>query len=94
MQRIRFLGQEFILTHPVDGAIATEEQYRVGKVGFAHLFEDGVIRRYGKKIGMGEDIEFIGEMEDIRQDEGAELNLMEDIMCKVWNPFPFFLIGE
>lgn len=43
MQRIRFQDKEWIL---VEGAITTEERYKDGIVSYAHLFDDGIIRRY------------------------------------------------
>lgn len=55
-QFIRFQGQKFVL---VEGAIAYEEDYEEFRPSYAHLFEDGNIKRFGKIIGTKADIEFI-----------------------------------
>ena len=62
MQRIKFQGTQYIL---VGGAITTEERYKSGTVSFAHLGDDGIIRRYHEEIGTKADLEFLGEIEDV-----------------------------
>ena len=69
-EKIRFKGKEYFLVHGEgfgmnEGAMATKKQYANWLISFAHLFEDGVIRRFGEQIGTIEDIEFLE-----RQDGG------------------------
>lgn len=59
-QRLRFKGEEYILIGTKScGAIATVERYETGKCSFAHLFEDGCVRQFGKQIGTEDDIEWL-----------------------------------
>ena len=76
MQKIRFQGQEYILTN--GGAITTEENYREGKVSFAHLCSDSNIKRYGSVIGTYKDIEFLGKIPEIKFTAKAVVNLLTD----------------
>jgi len=55
-KRLRLLGREYIF---VDGAIATESAYEAGEVSFAHLCEDGKVRRFGYVIADESDIEWL-----------------------------------
>jgi hypothetical protein len=63
--KIRFKGDAyfFISRHGDDlnagGAIATEEQFVNGLTSYAHLFRDGVIRRFKLPIGTIADLEVI-----------------------------------
>jgi hypothetical protein len=56
---IKFQGRAYLLIgSKTDGAIATRHQYANFKDSYAHLFPDGIVRRYGKEIGRAEDIVF------------------------------------
>ena len=57
LQYIKFQGDTFVLTE--GGAIATENQYKNGLCGYAHLY-DGLIKRHGEIIGTKDDIETLG----------------------------------
>mgnify|MGYP001610628190 CR=1 FL=1 len=61
VQRIRFQGQEYVLTS--GGAIATAEDLANFQPSFAHLYADGTIMRHHQQIGTREDIEVLGECE-------------------------------
>ena len=63
MQRIKFQGQEYILTD--GGAITTKEAYENGVESFAHLNVDSCIWRHGSVIGARADIEFLGEIPNV-----------------------------
>ena len=73
MQKIRFQDKEYLF---LDGVIATEEQYRKGETAYAFLKEKDVLR-YHKVIGFKDDIEFIGEIEDIEPDPEAFFNILD-----------------
>jgi hypothetical protein len=60
VQQIRFKGQDYIL---VDGAIATVAAFQVGECSYAHLYEDGTIKRFGEIVGHRKDIEYVGEVD-------------------------------
>ena len=65
---IRFQGSEYLLIDCYEkggGAITTQESFSNGECSFAHLVEDGRVMRFGTQIGSKEDIEFLGEAEDI-----------------------------
>ena len=67
--RITFLGQDYIL---VGGhAITTETAYLKGEATFAHLCDDGQIRRFGQVIGTAQDIVYSGVSVDL-EPEPAE----------------------
>ena len=55
-RKIKFEGKEMLL---IGGAIATQEQFENFEPSYAHLFPDGVIRRYGEEIGLESDIEYL-----------------------------------
>lgn len=58
-RKIKFKGKNYILVgDKTDGAIATKEQFINGKCSYAHLFEDGDVRRFGDIIGSIKDIKF------------------------------------
>lgn len=59
VQKIKFKGNDYVL---VNGAIVTPKAFTQGKCGFAHLGDDGIIRRYHTIIGNKNDIEFLGEI--------------------------------
>jgi len=73
VQKIRFQGEDYIL---IGGAITTPERYRSGTVSYAHLGNDGVIRRYHSEIGTKNDIEFLNEIEDIEPTIDGFLNIL------------------
>jgi len=73
--RIRFRDSEYLL---IGGAIATRSQFENGQMGFAHVFEDGLIRRYGTVIGSVQDITFLGRAEQITMSLGGLKNLLEE----------------
>lgn len=49
-------GMQLIM---VGRAITTEERFEDFTESLCHLFDDGIIRRYGKKIGSFSDIEIL-----------------------------------
>lgn len=61
--KLRFQGRDFLLVNGDgnmnEGAIATEEEWNSFAENFAHLFEDGTIKRFGRVIGKREDIEWL-----------------------------------
>jgi len=57
MEMIKFKGKNYVL---IEGALTTKEAYKNGRASYAHLFEDGKVRRFGEVIGSKEDIEFSG----------------------------------
>lgn len=56
-KKIKFKNKEYFL---IGSAIATREQYEQGKPSYAHLFRKDIMR-HGKKIGIIDDLELIGE---------------------------------
>jgi hypothetical protein len=73
IQKIKFKGKEYILVN--GDSITTEESYINGTVSFAHLCKDGTVKRYGKVIGLGSDIEFDEEIE-IKPTREGFMNLL------------------
>ena len=63
--QITFQGKQYLLVGDLvhGGPIATQEQYENGQCPYAHLYEDGVIRRLGQSIGNRTDIDIVGETE-------------------------------
>jgi len=61
-RRVRFQGREYLLIGDLTsgGAIATQEQFDNFENSYAHLGEDGVVRRYGAVIGRRADVEDLG----------------------------------
>lgn len=60
MLNIEFKGKNYVLVGDlVDGAIATRKQYENFECSYAHLYKDGIIRRFGIPIGTKEDIKVI-----------------------------------
>lgn len=72
MKRIRFQGQEYIL---VGGAITTEEAFYNGEMGYAHLGEDGLVRRFHSIIGSKNDIEILGDA-DVKMSVEGIINML------------------
>jgi hypothetical protein len=65
-RRIRFRGVEYLLVGDItDGSITTPDDYGTGCLAYAHLFPDGLIRRFGEEIGSVTEIEVLGEVEDV-----------------------------
>ena len=69
VRKIKFQGQDFILTSPNDNSspIVTVEQFQKGHTSYAHLYEDGTIKRFGALVGTKADIEF-GKIIEIEVD--------------------------
>ena len=80
MRRIIFGNEEWLLIGTKKGAITKEEHYRNGIMSFAHLCEDGLIRRHKRVIGKKEDIEFLEEIPDVIPAEGAMGNLLDGFL--------------
>ena len=59
-RQYEFNGNTFI---SVGGALATIEQYESGLASYAHLFDDGSIKRFGDIIGHKKDLKFTGWVE-------------------------------
>lgn len=57
LEKIKFEGKTWILC---DGAITTKKDFENGVCGYAHLYNNDILR-YGNKIGTRKDIEFTGE---------------------------------
>lgn len=72
MKRIRFQGQEYLL---IEDTIATEEAFRNGEVGYAHIGEDGLIRRFHSVIGSKDEIEILGDA-DVRMSVEGVFNML------------------
>lgn len=67
MLTIKFQGQEWLFPHhslEKGGPICTPKQYAEGIVSYAHLFKDGIVRRFNEPIGTIKDIEVLGPAED------------------------------
>ena len=76
VQKIRFKGEDYILTCPDDddSPVATIEQYQKGECSYAHLYKKtsvktdaGKVMRFSKRIGWADDIEY-GELVEIEID--------------------------
>jgi hypothetical protein len=63
--RVRFKGKVYHFggdnLQTDKGFLATEEQYANGLPSFAHLCDDGIIRRYHKRIGVRADLELVDD---------------------------------
>ena len=61
--KVKWQDRDFLLIGNKEegGAIATEEQYYNFKDSEAHLFPNGIIRQYGKKVGTIDDLIFSKE---------------------------------
>ena len=57
-QKIIFKGNEYIL---VAGGITTKEDFENGRISYAHLYPDGIIKRHTEIIGTKDDIIFTDE---------------------------------
>lgn len=58
---IRLLGHEYILDK--GGAIAAREVMEAGEVSYAHLLDNGEVRRFGTIIARDVDIEVLGPVD-------------------------------
>ena len=56
--RITFMGRHYVLVGETDGAIATERDFRTGRLGLAYLTPAGEVMRGGEVIGGRDDIGF------------------------------------
>ena len=76
VQKIKFNGLDFILTHPndSDSPIATMDAYKKGECSYAHYYSagEGTIMRFRDKIGTIKDIEF-GEIVEIEIDSAEAI---------------------
>ena len=79
MIRVKFQNEEYIMIDLEDSFIAIEEQYKNGKVSFAHLYPDGSVNRFGKIIGRKEDIEVLEENIVVVENEGAFKNVLDQL---------------
>lgn len=72
MRRIKWKDEEYVLVGgnlKEGGAITTPELLAAFELNPAHLFEDGVIRSYGKEVGTVKDIEDLGPFDDTETKE-------------------------
>lgn len=76
MREIEFKNRKYILTNEKHGAITTKHQYRHGLCSYAHLFEDGKIKRLDKQIGTIKDIKFGKKIKDIIPEDDAFENIL------------------
>lgn len=81
MITITFQGKPYLLVGTLEegGAIATPEDYSAGHVGYAHLYEDGVVRQFGRQIGTREDIAITGTVPDPALEPDAFANVLEQL---------------
>lgn len=63
MLTIRFQDTDFVLCGDLEsgGAIATQDNYENGRCSYAHLFENGAIKRFNRVIGFVDDIKVTGD---------------------------------
>lgn len=65
--KIKFKGEDYVFvgdSELMNGAIATKEDFESFNPSYAHLYEDGVVRRFGNPIGTKEDIKVLEEIEN------------------------------
>ena len=61
--KIIFKGEPYLLIGDKnDGAIATQEQWDNFALNYAHLYDDGKVRRYSSVIGTKEDIVYLDQL--------------------------------
>ena len=82
--KVRFQDQDFLLLGDLTegGPLATPEQYQHGQCSYAHLFEDGQIRRFGKIIGTRADLTVLEE--DVELPEPEE-DFFDGILGESWS---------
>ncbi len=84
MLKIKFQGSEYVFTGESldeDGAIAKQDDYENGRLGFAHLMTDGNVFRHGEVVGHRDDIEIIGSC-----DPKVDINSLRGILFDPsWN---------
>lgn len=73
-KRIRFQNQEYLL---VENAITTEEAFRNGEMGYAHIGDDDLVRRFGGIIGSRDEIEILGDA-NVRMSIEGVFNMLFD----------------
>mgnify|MGYP001571222658 CR=1 FL=1 len=67
---IKLYGERYLLIGDRhEGAITTEHAFRHGFASFAHLMPDGRIMQRGQQIGTRTDIEEVGEIEVVPDDD-------------------------
>jgi len=77
IQQIKFQNKKYLLIGETEGAICTKKQYINGELSYAHLFEDGTIRRFMHQIGTIKDIEFLGVV-NIKVKKDAIFNMFNN----------------
>ncbi len=77
--KVRFQGADYIL---VEGALTTVERYEQGLCSYAHMYEDGKVRRFREVIGSADEIETVGECE-------AEPPDLGEAFCEMLSGYPW-----
>jgi hypothetical protein len=87
MMKILFQGGPFLFTGDSldeSGAITTEEDFRAGRVSFAHYWprgdSDGIVKRYAEEIGKRSDIDVIGRAELEPSSIGEMLEALDNML--------------
>lgn len=84
VQKIKFLNRDFILPEGnKESPIVTLEDYQAGECGYAHLYPDGQISRFGERVGTIDDIEF-GDFIEIEVDIAE---FVDGLMGDTWPSF-------
>ena len=76
IEKILFKGQEFLLIE--SDTIAKEDNYKHGRISYAHIQPNGRIMRFGTEIGTRSDIEVLESDVSVEFSEDALKNLIED----------------
>lgn len=81
VREITFQKETYVLvssegTDSKHGSIALKEQLENGLEPYAHLYPNGIISRYGEKIGTIEDVTFL-DIIDVTLTEDAIPNMRE-----------------
>ena len=80
--QVRLHGETYIFIGDpgIDGAIAKPEEYAHGRPSYAHLYEDGRVRRFGEVIATTEDLEWLGMVD--------APDLEDDSFDNLFGPWP------
>lgn len=70
---VRFHEEEYLL---VNGALTTADAFSKGEASFAHVYRDGVVRRYGEEIGRVEEIEVLREAPKMKIEDDWFANVL------------------
>ena len=76
MREIKFKDKTYLLIGTKEGAITTKRQYENGFCSYAHLYENGSVKRFNKIIGTIKDIKFRRKIKDIMPKSGAFYNML------------------